>query len=116
MEDKRHERKSNQKQIVDKQRRFFYTGSTLPVEYRLTALNRLKTCILKYEKQIHTALKSDLGKSPFESYMCETGLVLSELTYMLSTRVNLQKTKQYGLHSPSSIPKVIENPLPTVSH
>ena len=81
------------KQIVDKQRRFFYTGSTLPVEYRLTALNRLKTCILKYEKQIHTALKSDLGKSPFESYMCETGLVLSELTYMLKHTRKFAKDK-----------------------
>ena len=33
--------------------------------------------------QIHAALKKDLGKSNFESYMCETGLVLSEITHML---------------------------------
>lgn len=71
------------KQIVTKQRRFFHTGATLPVENRLKSLQNLKTCILKYEDEIHKALKTDLGKSPFESYMCETGLVLSELTYML---------------------------------
>lgn len=71
------------KQIVDKQRRFFYTRATLPVEYRLSALSKLKSCIIKHESEINTALKSDLGKSPFESYMCETGLVLSELSYML---------------------------------
>ncbi|NLZ89391.1 MAG: aldehyde dehydrogenase, partial [Clostridiales bacterium] len=35
------------------------------------------------EDEIHDALKKDLGKSPYESYMCETGLVLSEISYML---------------------------------
>lgn len=72
------------KKIVEKQRCFFYTGHTLPVEYRLSALRRLKACILEHEAEINAALKSDLGKSPFETYMCETGLVLSELSYMLN--------------------------------
>lgn len=71
------------KQILEKQRTFFYTGSTLSVDYRLHALRRLKACILRHEAEINHALKEDLGKSPFESYMCETGLVLSELTYMI---------------------------------
>ena len=35
------------------------------------------------EKDIQDALKKDLGKSSFEGYMCETGLVLEEITYML---------------------------------
>ena len=38
---------------------------------------------MKHEERIHDALKRDLGKSGFESYMCETGLVLSEISYML---------------------------------
>ena len=36
-----------------------------------------------HEAEIHDALKKDLGKSGFESYMCETGMVLEELSYML---------------------------------
>lgn len=35
------------------------------------------------KKKINQAIRADLGKSAFESYMCETGLVLSELTYMI---------------------------------
>jgi len=66
------------KEIVQKQRSYFYTGATLPVEKRLDALKKLKTCIQKYEPLINEALKRDLGKSNFESYMCEVGLVLSE--------------------------------------
>lgn len=50
---------------------------------RIQALKRLKSAILTHEKEIHAALKEDLGKSAAESYMCETGLALSELDYMI---------------------------------
>ena len=69
--------------IVEKQRTWFFTGSTLSLSGRIEALNRLKTCILEREADIHEALLNDLGKSSFESYMCETGIVLSEITFML---------------------------------
>ena len=71
------------KQLIQKQRTFFHSGATLDVEYRMHALQKLKACILKYENEINIAIRADLGKCAFESYMCETGLVLSELTYML---------------------------------
>ena len=64
------------KEIVQKQRSYFYTDATLPVEKRLEALKKLRVCIQKYEPLINEALKRDLGKSNFESYMCEVGLVL----------------------------------------
>ena len=44
------------KEIVQKQRSYFYTGATLPVEKRLDALKKLKTCIQKYEPLINEAL------------------------------------------------------------
>lgn len=71
------------KQLIQKQRTFFHSDATLDVEYRIHALQKLKACILKYENEINIAIRADLGKCAFESYMCETGLVLSELTYML---------------------------------
>lgn len=71
------------KDLVSRQRRYFLTGETLPVEARLEALKKLKKCIREQEREINEALKTDLGKSAYESYMCETGLVLSELSYMI---------------------------------
>ncbi|HIW49804.1 MAG TPA: aldehyde dehydrogenase [Candidatus Blautia intestinavium] len=71
------------KDLVSRQRRYFLTGETLPVESRLEALKKLKKCIQEHEQEINEALKADLGKSAFESHMCETGLVLSELSYMI---------------------------------
>lgn len=69
--------------IIEKQRAFFSKGRTLNVNYRLEALRRLKAAINSNLDSIHAALKKDLGKSGFESYMCETGLALSEITFML---------------------------------
>ncbi len=69
--------------IIKKQRAFFATGKTLSVNYRIVALKRLYAGISKYEQELARALAQDLGKSHYESYMCEIGMVLSEITYML---------------------------------
>ncbi len=71
------------KNILSSQRKYFSTGSTLNVNTRIAALTKLKDSIIKHETEIQEALRRDLGKSNFESYMCETGLVLSEISYML---------------------------------
>lgn len=70
------------KEIIEKQRKFFRTGATIDVDRRIKALKRLKAAIQNEESKIQEALKNDLGKSNFESYMCEIGMVLSEITYM----------------------------------
>lgn len=69
--------------LVKKQRAYFFSGATLSVDVRAGALKKLKAVILKYESEINAAVKKDLEKSAFESYMCECGLTLSEISYML---------------------------------
>jgi aldehyde dehydrogenase (NAD+) len=69
--------------LVKKQRAYFETGRTRNVSWRLAALKTLRKSILHYEKDIETAIQKDLGKSGTETYMCETGMVLSELSYMI---------------------------------
>ena len=69
--------------ILRNQRDFFQKGHTLDVSFRIHALQRLRASIKRNEAAIHKALKKDLGKSAFESYMCETGMVYSEISYML---------------------------------
>ena len=81
-------------QILQKQRAFFATGATLDVSYRIQALKKLRHALQEQEAQINAALCNDLGKSDAESYMCETGMVLSEISYMLShiRRFSREKT------------------------
>ncbi len=69
--------------IVERQRAFFATGTTIDVGYRLDALRRLQAAVRRREADIEEAVRADLGKSAFESYMCEVGLTLSELSYQL---------------------------------
>lgn len=71
----------NISQAISQQRIFFSTGVTLSYSYRRNALNKLKNAITSHEQDIFDALRSDLGKSDFESYMSEVGLVLEELSF-----------------------------------
>lgn len=68
--------------IVERQRAFFRTDRTKELQFRMEALNRLEASIKKHEEDINLALKKDLNKSGFESYMTEVGLTLSELSYV----------------------------------
>ena len=80
--------------ILESQRKFFQSGVTLPVSFRIEMLKKLRDAVNKYEGEITDALKSDLGKSSSESYMCEIGMVLSEITYMLR-HIKKFAAKQY---------------------
>lgn len=68
--------------IVQSQHAYFKTGETLPIAFRLKALRTLRAKIIEHESEILEALKTDLGKSPFEGYMSEVGITLDEIRYM----------------------------------
>lgn len=69
--------------LVEKQRRYYADGATLPIGQRIAALKKLRQALIENERPIAEALCRDLGKSDEESYMCETGLVVSEISYLL---------------------------------
>lgn len=69
--------------VVTRQREFFSSGATLPIAYRIEALKKLRYALIENEEAIAQAIQLDLGKSAEESYMCETGLVISEISYLL---------------------------------
>ena len=75
-------REKDIQRALEKQRAYFRSGRTLPVEGRLRALRKLRAYIMRYEKKLYAALKKDLGKSSSESYMCEIGMTLAEITFM----------------------------------
>ena len=84
--------------IVNAQRTYFNTGATLSISSRIEILSKLKATIQKYEIDIEDALQKDLGKSRTESYMCEIGMVYSELNYMLKHIKKFAKKKH--AHTP----------------
>ena len=69
--------------ILESQRRFFASGKTLDVNFRKNMLKKLYDAVKAHDDEIADALKSDLGKSRFEGFMCETGLALTEISCMI---------------------------------
>ena len=84
--------------IVSAQRAYFESGKTRSVAARKEALKRLRAAILEREDDIEAALCQDLGKSNFESYMCEVGMVLDEIRYLLAHVDRFAKEKR--VHTP----------------
>ena len=70
-------------EILESQRGYFRSGATLSVSFRIEMLKKLRNAVEKYENEIGEALRKDLGKSDYEGFMCETGLVKSEISYMI---------------------------------
>lgn len=80
--------------ILASQRKYFRTGATLPVSFRVEMLKKLYNTIKKYEKEIIEALTADLGKSDFEGFMCEVGMALSEISYLIRHTKRFAKEKR----------------------
>ena len=74
----------NMEDLLKKQRDFFQTGKSLELAFRIEMLKKLRSAVDRYEPEIIAALMADLGKSDFESFMCEIGMVRSEIGHMLS--------------------------------
>lgn len=98
--------------ILEKQRKYFQSGVTLPVHTRIESLKILKKAITQYEEKIVEALKKDLGKSKSESYMCEIGLVKNEISYMLKHVRKLSKEKRVRTPLAQYVSRSYEKPCP----
>lgn len=73
--------KESAMQLLSAQKDFFKQGNTLSFKYRMEKLQQLYDAIIKYKDRIEYALKTDLGKCQFESYMSEIGIILSSITH-----------------------------------
>ena len=105
----------NQEQIARltaKQRAFFATGATLDVDYRIDALKKLQKMLTENEAKIAQAIRTDLGKSPEESYMCETGIVLAEISYMLRHIRSFAKEKTVATPLAQFASRSYKKPMP----
>lgn len=81
-------------ELLKVQKDYFNAGNTVGYQARKNALLRLKEEIIKHTDEIYAALRQDLGKTETESYMCEVGLVLSDLRYQLKHLKRNMKIKR----------------------
>ncbi|MDN4492319.1 aldehyde dehydrogenase [Ureibacillus aquaedulcis] len=105
--------------MIEEQKKFYLTGHTKNIEFRKKQLLKLKSKIKKYEKDILKALNLDLGKSEFEAYSNEIGIVLDSINNFIKnidewskpvhvkTPIHFQPAKSFMVREPYGVALII---------
>lgn len=102
--------------VVEDQKAFFATGTTLDVSWRIEQLKKLREAIKDHEAQMVRALNEDLGRHPNEGYFCDIGTVIIEINEAIH---GLRRWARPDLHFsgllcfPSVMTKVYKMPYGT---
>ena len=99
--------------IVSAQRKFFRTGATLPVKWRIEQLKKLKAAVIAHSDEFTAALAEDLGRSEVEAYLCDVGPIIVEINEMLSGLRRWAKPERHfsgWMCFPSLVTKVYKMP------
>ena len=87
----------DQKQLINianKQRDFFFAGTTKEIAFRVKQLYVFKKAIEENEEKILGALKLDLGKPEIDAYTSEIAPILQEIDYALKKIKSWDKPKK----------------------
>ena len=101
---------------LEKMRAYFNSGITKKYDFRKEQLKKLKASILKHEQDLYDSLYADLKKSPEETWVTETGLVISELNAAIKNLhlwMQPENVETNLLNLPSAS-KVLKEPLGVV--
>jgi aldehyde dehydrogenase (NAD+) len=69
--------------ILNNQRKFFESGKTLDIRFRLEILKKLRSLIFQHEAEIKEALWVDFHKPAFEVMATESRFVIKELNFAI---------------------------------
>ncbi len=99
--------------IVAAQRDLFATHATLPIDYRMEMLRKLRSAIVRHEQSLTDALYLDLHKSYEEAYLTEISIVLGEIDNFLKNlpRWAAPSKKETPLKLKPSKSAIITEPL-----
>ena len=98
--------------ILEAQRAYFQTGETLPLAFRISMQKKLKAAISKWSDRLGKALEQDLGKSAMEGFMCETGLVQGEISYLLRHIRHMARERRVITPIPQTFSRCYVKPSP----
>jgi len=68
---------------IQRHRAFFQSGATRHLEFRRDQLRQFSAALERHESPLLDALRADLGKSPFQGYSSELGVVHTEIRHAL---------------------------------
>lgn len=80
--------------IYERQKEYFLSKETYDYSFRKQMLQTLRQMIQNHQHDICDALYRDLGKSEYEAYMTEVGLVLHDINYAIKHLKKWMKVKK----------------------
>lgn len=105
--------------VINQQREFFKSNKTKSISFRKEMLFKLKLLVKNNENSFTKALKADLNKSEYESYLTEISMFYEEVNCAIKklkkwsrdtkvkTPLSLFKAKSFIKHSPYGVALVI---------
>lgn len=81
-------------ELVQRQRTFWNTGQTKPLEFRVDQLKKLQQAVINHQDAIVEAVKADLGRPAFEAYFEISAI--SEIKEALKHLKSWMKPRQVG--------------------
>ena len=101
---------------IQRLRNYFHSGITKDYGFRKEQLKKLRTSILKHEQALYDSLYTDLKKSKEETWVTETGLVISELNAAIKDlhQWMLPENVETNLLNLPSSSKILKEPLGVV--
>lgn len=79
---------------IKNQKEFFNSNQTKDVDYRIKQLKKLKSILKANEPKLYDAIYADFGKSEFETYMTELGLMYQEIDRFIKKIKSWSKPKR----------------------
>ena len=93
--------------LILNQKKFFNSGTTKDISFRIKQLINLKKAITENEDDILDACRFDMNKPPFETYVSERGIVLNEIDYAVKhlnswakpqkVKTPIKNTRMFGI-------------------
>jgi aldehyde dehydrogenase (NAD+) len=80
--------------ILNLQRKFYASGKTLDINFRIEILKKLRSLIIIHEQEIVDALWKDFHKPEFEVIATESRFVIKELNYILRNLRSWSRSKR----------------------
>lgn len=100
-------------QTFEAQRALFGTNETKDVDYRIAQLKQFKSVLKANEQLLYQAIYADFGKSEFETFVTEIGLVYEELNRLIKNtkRWSRRKRVSAGITNFTSRAYIMPEPL-----
>lgn len=81
-------------EIVSRQREYYFSGATLPVEKRIITLKKIKSLLYENRSEINKAFMDDYNKCEMDVTSTEFYMVIAEIDYLLKHIRKLAKPKK----------------------